>query len=88
MQRGFAQAKGLAADRLRADAVKQHMSLMTPWFSTLFADNRDLLGRDWWPCGLAANRTAVETFLRYHHEQGLSPRLSCEDIFAEALLDT
>jgi hypothetical protein len=31
----------------------------------------------------------VDTFLRYHHEQGLSKRLLiCEDIFVPALLDT
>jgi hypothetical protein len=37
----------------------------------------------------AANRTAVDTFLRYHHEQGLSKRLlTGEDIFVPTLLDT
>ena len=31
------------------------------------------MGRDWWPYGFAANRHVLETFLRYHHEQGPSP---------------
>jgi 4,5-dihydroxyphthalate decarboxylase len=65
------------------------MSVITPWFSKLFAENRALLGEDWWPYGLKRNRTAVETYLRYHYEQGLSQRrLSSEDIFVPELLDS
>ncbi len=38
---------------------------------------------------MKANRKAVDTVLRYHYEQGLTKRLlTCEDIFAEGLLDT
>jgi ABC-type nitrate/sulfonate/bicarbonate transport system substrate-binding protein len=80
--RAFCEAKDLIARKYLDDAGKQHMSVMTPWFSKLFADNRRLLGEDWWPYGVDANRTALDTFLRYHHEQGLSRRLlTCEDIF-------
>ncbi|WP_250009779.1 hypothetical protein [Actinoplanes sp. M2I2] len=87
--RAFVEAKQIVQDRYRRDATKQHMSVITPWFSDLFARNRDLLGEDWWPYGLSANRTAVETFLRYHHEQGLSRRLwTPEDIFVPELLET
>lgn len=76
-------------DGCRAGAAKQHMSVVTPWFSDLFDRNRELLGADWWPYGLAANRRAVETFLRYHHEQGLSARRwTPEDIFVPQLLGT
>ena len=76
-------------DRYRQGAAKQHMEVITPWFSSHFAENRALLGEDWWPYGLAANRTAIDTFLRYHHEQGLSRNLlTSDDIFAPAFLDT
>lgn len=38
---------------------------------------------------MEANRKAVDTFLRYHYEQGLSKtRLTCEDIFVKCLMDT
>ena len=85
----FTQAKALTERKYLDDATKQHMSLITPWFSTLFEQNRQLLGDDWWPYGVAANRKAIDTFLRYHHEQGLSKRrLTCEDIFVPELLDT
>jgi 4,5-dihydroxyphthalate decarboxylase len=39
--------------------------------------------------GVAKNRTAVETFLRYHHQQGLSQYLlTSNDIFVPELLDS
>jgi hypothetical protein len=47
--------------RYRDNVTKQHMAVITPWFSELFAENRALLGEDWWPYGLAANRKAVDT---------------------------
>ena len=36
---------------------------------------RELMGQDFWSYGLAANRKVLETFLRHHHAEGLSPRL-------------
>ena len=87
--RAFVEAKDQAELRYLNDAPKQHMSLVTPWFSSLFEANRRLLGDDWWPYGLGANRKAVDTFLRYHYEQGLSRRpLTSQDIFVPEFLDT
>ncbi|WP_328616926.1 4,5-dihydroxyphthalate decarboxylase [Amycolatopsis sp. NBC_00355] len=84
--RAFSQAKDIVQEHYRANAAKQHMAVITPWFSELFAENRALLGEDWWPYGLDANRKAVDTFLRYHHEQGLSRRLlTSEDIFVPGI---
>lgn len=89
LYRAFSQAKDLTAQAYRNGASKQHMGLMTPWFSELFTENRRLFSDDWWPYGVDANRTAVDTFLRYHHEQGLSKRLlTCQDIFVPELLNT
>jgi 4,5-dihydroxyphthalate decarboxylase len=80
--RAFCEAKEITQNKCRQGALKQHMSVVTPWFSRHFEENRALLGEDWWPYGLDANRKAVDTFLRYHHEQGLSRRLlTSEDIF-------
>jgi 4,5-dihydroxyphthalate decarboxylase len=87
--RAFSEAKNRTMRRYREGTSKQHMALINPWFSSLFARNRSLLGEDWWPYGLGANRHAVDTFLRYHHEQGLSQRLmTSDDIFVRQLLDT
>lgn len=89
LYRAYSQAKELVQRAYTDDAAKQHPSVITPWFSELFAENRALLGEDWWPYGLKRNRTAVDTFLRYHYEQGLSQRrLSSQDIFVPELPDS
>ena len=42
-----------------------------------------LMGKDFWPYGLAANARTLEVFLRYHFEQGLSQRrLTPDELFA------
>jgi 4,5-dihydroxyphthalate decarboxylase len=43
---------------------------------------RDLMGADFWPYGIPANRKSLEYFLGQHHRQGLSSRLvSVEELF-------
>ncbi|MDF5722798.1 MAG: hypothetical protein PUP91_20435 [Rhizonema sp. PD37] len=87
--RGFCASKEVAMEQYRKGALKQHMALMIPWFSQLFDENRRLFPDDWWTYGVEANRKAINTFLRYHFEQGLSQRrLRCEDIFFPELLGT
>jgi 4,5-dihydroxyphthalate decarboxylase len=62
---------------------------MIPLLTELVERNRRMMGNDPWPYGVEANRKTLEAFLRYHHEQGLSPRrLRPEDLFApETLVD-
>jgi 4,5-dihydroxyphthalate decarboxylase len=87
--RGFCDAKDVAMQHYRNGMTKQHMDIMIPWFTPLFEKNRHLFGEDWWPYGVEANRDTIDTFLRYHYEQGLSRRrLTCEDIFVPELLTT
>jgi len=41
------------------------------------------MGPDFWPYGLKPNIPTLSTFLRYHHEQGLSQRLlTPQELFA------
>jgi 4,5-dihydroxyphthalate decarboxylase len=47
---------------------------MVPWLVAEMEETRREMGEDWWPYGLEPNRKALETFLRYHEEQGLSKR--------------
>ena len=70
--RGFCDSKEAAMQQYREGARKQHLAVMVPWFSQLFDENRRLLSDDWWPSGIKANRKAIDTYLRYHFEQGLS----------------
>ena len=61
---------------------------MLPWFNAHVEEAIDLMGEDYWPYGLEANRATLATFLRYHHEQGLSPRvLEPEELFAPETLE-
>jgi hypothetical protein len=61
---------------------------MIPWMNTLVEDDLALFGEDWWPYGVDANRAELDTFLRYHHEQGLTRRFDVDELFAPELLDT
>jgi 4,5-dihydroxyphthalate decarboxylase len=59
-----------------------------PWAVAEREDTIALMGEDYWPYGVRANRHTIEAFLRYHHEQGLSPGLmSAEDLFAAQTLE-
>jgi len=64
------------------------LKTMLPWLPAHVAETKRELGEDWWPYGLAANRHVLETFLRYHHQQGLSKRLrKPEELFAPETLE-
>jgi 4,5-dihydroxyphthalate decarboxylase len=64
------------------------MPAMLPWLVAHLEEARREMGEDWWPYGLEPNRHVLDTFLRYHHEQGLSKqRLQPEDLFAAETLE-
>lgn len=86
---GFCDSKDIALGQYRHGRMDQQMDVMVPWFDSLYEKNRRIMRHDWWQHGLKANRTTIDTFLRYSYEQGLSKtRLTCEDIFVPDLLDT
>ena len=59
------------------------LKAMLPWLVAHVEQAKREMGGDWWSYGLAPNRHVLETFLRYHREQGLSKkRLAPEDLFA------
>ncbi len=65
------------------------LKAMLPWLMAHVEDTRRELGDEWWPYGFPANRHVLDTFLRYHHEQGLSPlRLAPEALFAPETLES
>ena len=64
-------------------------TLMMPWAETMLDRNTELFTGDWWPYGTGANRHSIDTFLRYHHEQGLSERrLSVDEVLVPSMLQT
>lgn len=61
---------------------------MLPWLSAHVEEARRELGSDFWSYGFNENRETIATFLRYHHEQGLSRRLlTPEELFAPEALE-
>ena len=62
---------------------------MLPWLMAHVEEARRELGEDWWAYGLEPNCHVLDTFLRYHHEQGLSPRrLQPEELFAPEVFES
>lgn len=83
-------AFGLAQRRAYRDlAETAALKTMLPWLTAHVEEARREMGEDWWSYGLAPNRHVLETFLRYHHEQGLSrERLAPEALFAPETLES
>lgn len=88
LYRAFIEAKRRHDEYYRSIANKMHRVLTLCWATELYAENHKLMGEDAWPYGIVANRKALETALRYHHEQGMSKRrFAIEEIFAPDTLD-
>ncbi len=65
------------------------LKLMLPWLHEHVAETERIMGNDFWPYGLAPNVAVLSTFLRYHHEQGLSRRqLTPRELFAPETLES
>lgn len=81
----FEQAKRVTEDRMGETAASRYM---LPWLYDEVERTRRLLGNDYWPYGLPANRPTLEVFLRYAHEQGLTRRqLRPEELFVPETLE-
>jgi 4,5-dihydroxyphthalate decarboxylase len=84
LYKGFSLAKDKTLEELKQTHV---MATMLPWQVANVEEARREIGEDWWPYGVEPNRKVLETFLRYHHEQGLSKRrFAPEEIFAPETL--
>ena len=84
--KAFTAAQRAAYDDLAQTAA---LKIMLPWLTAHVEETRREMGSDFWPYGLARNTEALATFLRYSHEQGLSPRrLTPEELFAPETLES
>lgn len=83
----FTEAKDQVYTELREVTA---LKVSLPWVVPAAEEAAALLGDDFWPYGVEPNRTVLETFLRYSHEQGLARRrLDPAELFApETLADT
>jgi 4,5-dihydroxyphthalate decarboxylase len=84
--KAFLAAQKDAYDELRSSAA---LKTMLPWLTHHVQETEELMGKDFWPYGYEPNIKALETFLRYHHEQGLSKHLlTPREIFAPESLES
>jgi 4,5-dihydroxyphthalate decarboxylase len=84
--KAFEEARRQVLENLCTTAA---LTTMLPWQVAHVEEVRREMGEDWWPYGFEANRHVLETFLRYHHEQGLSSRLlQPEELFAPETLES
>jgi 4,5-dihydroxyphthalate decarboxylase len=87
LYKAFVKAKRCAdVDLYDSSALR----VMSPWLNQDIEEAHQLLGDDYWPYGLGeVDRNVLATFLRYHHEQALSPNLlQPEDLFAPESLES
>ena len=85
LYKAFCQAKAFT---MKSYADTAALSIALPWVISEMERTKEIMGEDWWPYGVAGNKKTLETFLRYHHEQGLSERLmTVEELFAPETVD-
>jgi 4,5-dihydroxyphthalate decarboxylase len=84
--KAFTAAQKDAYEELRSTAA---LKSMLPWLTHHVRETEELMGKDFWPYGYESNIKPLSTFLRYHHEQGLSKRLlTPKEIFAPESLES
>ena len=80
----FEQAKNNSLARA-LDVTASHFAL--PWVADIARDAQVMLGQDFWPYGIDANRVTLEAFCTYAHEQGVAHRpVQPEELFVPEVL--
>ena len=84
LYKAFAEAQRICYREIYETAALRNM---LPWMIAEIEWLRREMGEDWWPYGYAPNLHVLDTFLRYHYEQGLSKRrLQPEELFVPETL--
>ncbi|WP_176086067.1 ABC transporter substrate-binding protein [Martelella sp. HB161492] len=82
----FSRAQQIARARLFEAAA---LSTMLPWQMEALLETEAVMGKDYWPAGLAGNRVMLETIIRYMLEDGLiSTAFAVEDLFSADMLES
>ena len=78
----FLEAKNLALEEMRdIDAL----SVTLPWLNDEIDRTVELMGDDYWPYGVEANRRTLEAMVRYAHRHGVTTRqLSVDELFVKS----
>jgi len=70
--KAFSQSKEKCLEALEDTAATK---VTLPFVEDQLRLAREFMGHDFWSYGLEPNRKVLETFLRFHHKEGLSSRL-------------
>jgi 4,5-dihydroxyphthalate decarboxylase len=82
--KAFVKAKRIADAELREVAA---LKITLPWLRAELESTIEVMGEDFWPYRVEANRHTLETMSRYSFEQGLAVKqLTVEQMFAELAL--
>ncbi len=80
LYKAFAESKEICAREMGAQSALKYM---LPWMIPELEETTRIMGEDYWPYGLEANRKTLEAFIGYNTEQGLVESLfKAEDLFA------
>lgn len=83
--KAFEAAKNIALNDL---LIVNIPTVSLPWAEAHAAEAAGIFGKDFWPYGIDANRKTIESFARYHFDQGLSARhMMIKDLFAASTLE-
>jgi 4,5-dihydroxyphthalate decarboxylase len=66
----FRRSRDIAFDRLEG---ADPQIIAYSWIAAAVAEQRELMGENYWAYNIANNRTVLEAMTQYAHEQGLSP---------------
>ena len=81
----YSKAKQKAYDDL---GTTTSLKVTLPWVTQDFEDTRMLMGKNFWPYGIEANRRELELIVRYSHDQGLlKRRVKFEEVFHGSTLE-
>jgi 4,5-dihydroxyphthalate decarboxylase len=86
LYKAFAQAQQETYKDLYETAA---LKAMLPFLTAHVEETRRVMGDDFWAYGYEKNEKTLETFLRYHFEQGLSKKLlTPKELFAPETLES
>jgi len=78
--KAFEKSKRLCREEMSKQSALRYM---LPWMIPELEETVRIMGEDYWPYGVEANRRTIETFIEYSAEQGLvESRFQVEDMFA------
>jgi 4,5-dihydroxyphthalate decarboxylase len=83
--KAYSEAKRVAFRELK---TMGWANISLPWIAQEIEETRSLMGENFWPYGIEANRKSLEALFEYSYEQGLAnKRLEIEELFHPSTLE-